>query len=333
MGKGTLKMLDRVKGSRFLLLLSEVPWSQVAFPLLTILPVAGFYIIKPARFEWAWAGHASLVYATFFVILVWLNYYFISKEQRAKTSIAWLGVILFLAGMYLYQLLLSGEALPQLILQAGKALGLSKWWLTDNWTTSIDFIVFTVYTIGLIISFYGVKSLKYFLWPVLYIVALIFAFLLDAAYPYADFILFQWWVPGIVFIVAHLLKAFGVNVTYGKNSLTTPRSGTVVIAWPCAGIHSLLIYTAVALSFLQSLNISRVRKIIYLSIGFFGTYIVNTLRIAAIIFACYYFNADIYLMHSYLGELFFIAWIVVFLFVVVMIERRKGKTKETPSVV
>lgn len=332
MGKGTLMVLERVKVSRFLLLLPGVPWSQVAFPLLTILPMVGFYLIKPARFEWAWAGHASLVYATFFVILVWLNYYFISKEQRAKTSIAWLGVIPFLAGMCLYQLLLSGKALPQLILQAGTALGLSKWWLTDNWTTSIDFIVFTVYITGLIISFYGVKSLKYFLWPILYMIALIAAFLLDAAYPYADFVLFQWWVPGIVLIVARLLQAFGVNVIYGKNSLTTPRTGTVIIAWPCAGIHSLLIYTAVAFSFLQFLNIPRIRKIVYLSIGFFGTYIVNALRIAAIIFACYYFNADIYLMHSYMGELFFIAWIVVFLFIVVMIERRMGKTKETPSV-
>jgi len=317
-------MLKRIKSSRFFLLLSRAPWSpQDAFPLLIILPLAGFYIIKPSSFEKMWVGYAALTYAAFFMILTWLYYRMVPKEKKAEIRVAWLVVILFVAGISVYQLLLYTTGLQQLILQAGAALGLSKWWLYDNWATSIDFSIFTVYAIGLMISFFGVKSLKFFLGPIIYSVALICVFLIDAAYPFTQFAIFQQWVPAIVFLVANLLRALRVNVTYSKDVLYTPKSGVIVIGWPCAGVHSLLIYTAVAYSFLQTLTISRVRKLIYLSIGFFGTYMMNILRIAVIIFGNYYFNWDIYTMHYYAGELFFITWIIVFFFVVVTIERRR----------
>jgi len=193
---------------------------------------------------------------------------------------------------------------------------------------SIDFIVFTVYAVGLITSFFGVKSLKYFLGPIIYSVALICVFLIDAAYPLTQFTIFQQWVPAIVFLVANLLRALRVNVTYSKDVLYTPKSGAIVIGWPCAGVHSLLIYTAVAYSFLQTLTISRVRKLIYLSIGFFGTYMTNILRIAVIIFGNYYFNWDIYMIHYYAGELFFIIWVVAFHG---GYDREKEETKQRPT--
>ena len=285
-----------------------------------------------------WIGHAALVYATFFVMLTWLHHRLVSKGQTAKTHIGWLGVTVFLAAISVYQLLLYSTELPQLISQAGALLlygtelpqlgKFLEWFIYNNWVTSIDFIVFTVYTVGLIIFFFGVKSLRYFLAPIIYSVALVCAFLVDAAYPNARTL--QWWIYGIVFLVANLLQIFRVNVTYSKDVLYT-KSGGVLVGWPCAGIHSLLIYTAVAYSFLQNLDISRLRKFIYLFLGLIGTYIVNILRIAAIIFGNYYFNWNIYMMHMYMGELFFIAWIVFFLFMVVMIERRRGKTKEAPS--
>jgi len=327
-------MLARVKNSRIFLLLSKVPLTpQDAFPLLVVIPLAGFYFIRPAiMFELTWIGYAALIYAAFFVILTWLYYRMAPKEEkRAETRVAWPQVILFLAGISVYQLLLYGTELPQLIYRAGVALGLRDAptpALSLNWTVSIDFIVFTVYTVGLTTSFFNVKSLKYFLGPIIYSVALISAFLIDAAYPLGKITVLQQWVPAIVFLVANFLRALRVNVTYSKDVLYTP-SGVIVVGWPCAGIHSLLIYTAVAYSFLQTLEISKVRKLIYLIIGFFGTYMINILRIAVIIFGNYYFNWDIYMMHYYAGELFFIVWIVVFLFLVIMTERRRVKAKKT----
>jgi len=329
-------MLAHVKNSRIFSFLWKVPWMpQDAFPILEVVSLAGFYFVRPAAmFEWMWVGYAALTYAAFFVVLTWLYYRIVSKEKRAETRVVWVGVISFLGGISVYQLLLYGTELPQLIYQAGSALGLRDAptpALSHNWMVSIDFIVFTVYAVGLITSFFGVKSLKYFLGPIIYSVALICVFLIDAAYPLTQFTIFQQWVPAIVFLVANLLRALRVNVTYSKDVLYTPKSGAIVIGWPCAGVHSLLIYTAVAYSFLQTLTISRVRKLIYLSIGFFGTYMTNILRIAVIIFGNYYFNWDIYMIHYYAGELFFIIWVVAFLFMVVTIERKKKPSKGQPT--
>lgn len=323
------RILARVKNSRFFLILSKAPLTQIAFPLLVILPVMGFYIIiQPDRFLKMWGGYATIVYTAFFVVLTWLHHYLISKEQSAKTHIVWLGAIVFIAGISVYQFLLYSTELPNLIHQAGAALGFMPHPWSWNWRISIDLIIFTVYMIGLIISFFGFKSLRYFLGPILYSFILICAFLIDAAYPLTQFTVFQWWVPGIVFLVANLLRIFGINVKYSKDVLYTPKSGPILIGWPCAGIHSLLIYTALAYSFLQNLNISRTRKLIYLSIGFLGTYMVNILRITAIVFTNYYFNVDIMTFHYYAGELFFIAWILVFLFAVVMVEKRIKRKME-----
>lgn len=321
------RILARLKDSRFLLTLSKVQWSQIAFPLLVILPLMGFYIIiPPDRFLKMWGGYFTIVYTAFFVVLTWLHNFLVSKEQSAKTHVVWLGVIVFIAGISVYQFLLYNTDLPILINQAGASLGFMPHPWSWNWRISIDLIIFMAYMIGLIIFFFSLKSLKYFLGPILYSAILVLALLVDAAYPL--FTVFQWWVPGIVFLVANLLRIFGVNVTYSKDVLYTPKSGPILIGWPCAGIHSLLIYTAVAYSFLQNLEISRVRKLIYLSMGFLGTYMVNILRIAAIVFANYYFNVDIMIFHYYAGELFFIAWILVFLFAVVMVERRRKRKME-----
>lgn len=330
-------MLERMRGSQFLLLLARARvllWTWLPFPLLVVLPVMGFYLLKPTLFQWVWVGYATLVYATFFLILTWLNYRLVSKEQTAKTRIPWLFVVPLLAAISIYQILLYSTALPQTLSQVGEVLGIqgSKY-LSQHWPILVDFSIFTVYTIGLITFFFGFKALKRFIGPIIYLVGFIGIVIIDIKYPFLDFVVLQQWVPVIVFIVAHFLRALGVNVTYGKNSLYTPRSGTVIIAWPCAGVHSLLIYTAVAYSFLQNLGISRTKKLIYVSLGFLGTYMVNILRVTAIIVSNHYFGVNINVAHSYMGELFFITWIMIFLFVVVMIERRKGKTKETPSVV
>ncbi len=328
-------MLARIKSSQLFSLLARskaLLWTWLPFPLLAVLPVMGFYLLKPTLFPWVWVGYASLIYATFFLILTWLNYRLISKEQTAKINIPWLYVVPLLAAISIYQILLYSTALPQMISQAGEALGIqgSKY-LSFHWPILIDFSIFTIYIIGLITSFFGVRALKFFVGPVIYLVSFICIVIIDIRYPFLDFVVLQRWVPVIVFIVAHLLRVLGVNVTYGENFLYNPRSGMVVIAWPCAGVHSLLIYTAVAYSFLQNLDISKTRKLIYVSLGFLGTYMVNILRVTAIIVSNYYFGVNVNVAHHYAGELFFVIWILVFLFLVVTIERRKQKKRsDTP---
>jgi exosortase/archaeosortase family protein len=54
------------------------------------------------------------------------------------------------------------------------------------------------------------------------------------------------------------------------------------IAWPCAGIESLLIFTAVSLLFLKRMNFSWKVKVGFFALGAFVTYFINVLRIVTI---------------------------------------------------
>lgn len=322
-------MLERFKTSRFFVFLKKVGWlPQDAFPLLMVLSVVGFYLINPDKFQTMWIGYAVFVYIAFFAVLTWLFYRQIPKKQAAESRVFWLGALSFFAGMCIYQMLIYIGVLPTYISQLGAALGIKGWYLDVSWPTTFDLLIFTTYLVGLIVSFFSVKSLRYFLGPVLYSGALVVFFVIDAVVPQNTFAdaAFEFFVPGLVSISAGLLHMLNVNMEIVGNGsimhITKPTgSAYVQVNWPCAGIHSLLIYTAIAVAFLQFLDISKMRKIIYASIGFFGTIFVNILRITSIVYAYYYFDVSIQTFHAYSGELFFISWMVIFLFAVTMVER------------
>ena len=85
------------------------------------------------------------------------------------------------------------------------------------------------------------------------------------------------------------------------------------IAWPCAGIESLLIFTAVALLFLKRMPISWKAKIGYFAFGAAVTYFINVLRIATIFTIGMEFGVNsnqVQMFHFYYGPLYSIAWIV-----------------------
>jgi exosortase/archaeosortase family protein len=87
------------------------------------------------------------------------------------------------------------------------------------------------------------------------------------------------------------------------------RTATFDIAWPCAGIESLLIFTVVALLFLKRMPISWKAKTAYFAVGVAVTYLINILRIATI-FTIGMNGGDVQLFHFYYGPLYSIAWIV-----------------------
>jgi exosortase/archaeosortase family protein len=85
------------------------------------------------------------------------------------------------------------------------------------------------------------------------------------------------------------------------------------IAWPCAGIESLLIFTAVALLFLKRMNISWKVKIGFFAFGAVVTYFINVLRIATIFSIGMQYGVDssqVQEFHFYYGPLYAMAWII-----------------------
>ena len=76
-----------------------------------------------------------------------------------------------------------------------------------------------------------------------------------------------------------------MNCAWNRKRHANPASdrplGTAkfAIAWPCAGIESLLIFTAVALLFLQRMPMSWKAKIGYFAVGAGITYFINVFEL------------------------------------------------------
>lgn len=144
---------------------------------------------------------------------------------------------------------------------------------------------------------------------------------IDNIYPYGQFTPFQLLVPTTATLAAAVLGVMGyqTNLTTSGSmprlTATDPtnplRTATFDIAWPCAGIESLLIFTVVALLFLKRMPISLKAKIGYFAVGAAVTYFINILRIITI-FTIGMNGGDVQLFHFYYGPLYSIAWIVAY---------------------
>jgi len=151
-------------------------------------------------------------------------------------------------------------------------------------------------------------------------------------------------------IMGYDVKIHNRIVLYDPN-VQSPRFPNIEVNWPCAGIQSLIIYTLVILLFIKNLKfkplelpvnvrrkfVSLIRpvvpawlfhlvslsylflktKIVLIAIffvGALGTFLVNVLRIVSIIVIMLNYGMDpAFLFHSYYGELYFLAWILIYL--------------------
>jgi thaumarchaeosortase len=164
---------------------------------------------------------------------------------------------------------------------------------------------------------------------------------IDNVFPYGAFTPFQLLVPTTASLAAITLGWMGYGTVLGTESSmptlqVTGPLGTAkfAIAWPCAGIESLLIFTAVALLFLQRIPMSWKAKIGYFAVGAGITYLINILRIDTIFTIGMQFGANsvqVQDFHFYYGPLYSIAWIVSYPLIIIVsrILWQKLKTERT----
>ncbi len=136
----------------------------------------------------------------------------------------------------------------------------------------------------------------------------------------------QGFVPFISSIVASVMQRIGyavqmVTLSDGSVQMLVNGHGFLVY-WPCAGVYSLFIYTFVILLFLKGFPMSLWGKLGCFVIGAIGTFFVNILRIVSIISITITSGDQTgEYFHNYYGELFFLAWIVLYLFALVFVQR------------
>ena len=307
--------------------------------LLKILPLIAFtfplvllYFLNPmdpylkvsvqTSFELMWKGRT---FQLFFIWLIALE--FILSWEAIKTKIdlknkaRFLGFTVALMLPTVYILLEYYVGLNDAIVS----------WSTQNGVTwagtmpiAIEYLVFSALFLLTAMSSFGRKGVIGFALPALFAALVGVIYTIDNVFPYGEFTPFQLLVPTTAALAAGVLGLMGYSTVSGIDTVTgmptldvsgAMGSAKFAIAWPCAGIESLLIFTAVALLFLKRMNISWKAKIGYFTVGALVTYFINVLRIATIFTIGMQFgvNSDeVNMFHFYYGPLYAMTWIVAY---------------------
>ena len=269
-------------------------------------------------FELMWKGRT---FQLFFIWLIALEFILswetikpkISKQNKAgllAVAIALLLPTLYVVSEYYFGV---NSAIAKAALQNGITFSYSM-------PLAIEYLVFSVLFCLTAFLYLGKKGLVGFALPALFVGLVGVIYTIDNVFPYGEFTPFQLLVPTTATLAAGVLGLMGYTTLQGtENGMPTLQvtgplgTAKFLIAWPCAGIESLLIFTAVALLFLQRMPISWKAKVGYFAVGATVTYFINVLRIATIFTIGTEFGINsnqVQMFHYYYGPLYSIAWIV-----------------------
>ena len=322
--------------------------SMKFLPFLSFIPpLLLLYFIDPPSFSLMYPGRAA------YIFFLWLSFleiilYWEKIQTREITKSKLVGTCL------IFSLFL----LPTMYLLAyiaiAKYLGIEQIFLISIYPSSpiarqmyfalsLEYIVLAVLFALVVLLAYKLRGILSLQTPAFFLGAMGLIFLVDWAYPGGNFTPFQVLVRPTAIAAAAILNTMGyetrlfeiVDPIYGPLSymrVYDPGTGSSTgfsIAWPCAGVESLLLYTLTILLFLQTLPASKRQKVIYFTAGFVVTYFVNILRIVTIFLIALNNDGDVWAFHNYYGWLYSVSWIVFYPLVITGCQRfltRRGKS-------
>lgn len=293
-------------------LLKLLPLMAFALPLLWL------YLLDAGSFELMWKGRTFQIFFMWLIVLE-LILGWDSIQPSHTTRLFSAKTIAFIAALLLptvYVVIANYLGLNTVISEASRQSGV-VWW--DSMTLSTEYLVFTVLFCVIVFLQFGKKGLKHFYVPAIFLGIVGVLYTIDNVFPYGQFTPFQLLVPTTANLAASMLNLLGYQTslattgTMPRLTVTDPansmRTATFDIAWPCAGIESLLIFTVVVLLFIKRMQIGKKAKLSYFAIGIAVTYSINILRIVTI-FTIGMNNGDVQLFHFYYGPLYSITWII-----------------------
>lgn len=300
---------------------------------LTIIILYSFY---PSSFELTWKGRMLYV---FFIWLVCLTFLLNWKgmSATAHTESKW-RIVFFVALMLvpsLYALASFYTGLNQQIIDVGRFLGVpygngfGSWFLEYSWLLSVEYVLFAGCLSVSILFIYNKQELKMLAVPVFFLWAIAAFYMLDTFFPYGTAKILEFFVPLTANSAARVLNFMGYpsettlfgNPLFGVGTvLTTSANESVfsaVVYWSSAGVHSMFIYSLAIVLFVKDTVWSFAWKTVVFAVGAVGTFFVNVLRIATIcVIGLNVGNQAAIHFHDYVGEFFFITWLLSYIAVV-----------------
>jgi len=309
-------------------------------------------------FDYTWKGRLFLFLFFWLFVLESLSGFKLLKERGIKSWSKLRLVAIFLCALIplIYVIGINFLGLDQIVLGAGEFVRLDYWkansifwsnFLHGDWPLSLEYVVFTVAFVATVLLAYGKKGLRTFSISVALVAGIAVVYMIDTMYPGGAFTPFQVLALPTSACAAALLQAIGMrfSLVFSPILSSTPVISTNVngsmistsIAWPCAGVQSLFLYTILILLLFKRSNISLFRKSVYFVIGAVGTYSVNVLRIVTYFVLLVNQGTDAALtFHNVYGELYFFAWILLYMLLIIGIQKyslvEKTKTAFTKIV-
>lgn len=299
--------------------------------LALIAPIALLYALYPNSFaqDPTWEGYwQGRLFYIFFLWLLLLET-ILSWDTLEKNKITRIGskrtVVLIMV-----------SALPMIYIIATNFLGanaiivdLAKQQnipFSNLIPLSVEYFIFAALFNVIILLMYGKQGIKTFSISALFLIIIGMLYTINDVYPFGTFTPFQLIVPTTASLAASVLNLTGYHTLWLGNQGGMPTyiawdahgnySVPFSIAWPCAGVESLLIYTAVILLFLRKSAIPLWHKAVYFVIGAIVTYFINILRIVSI-FVTSINHGDWMQFHNVIGPLYSISWIISYPLIII----------------
>ncbi len=293
-------------------------------------PILFALVAFPDTFSLSWnQGRGGYLFALAFVVaeLVGLKIQIPTKR---------LLVVIPLAAVTIAYLVGLEYGLREYIEESAKVYAVE---LIFSWTWMWDFIIMAIFVVASLFIFFGKKWIRIAPAGPIFLTGSAVILSLDAFFPYDTLGPLQYVVPPLLEINAWVITSLDLGIATARDNLLFLKGDHGAMAlqvfWPSAGVHSVIIYSLVMMAFLLKMNIPRNRKAIYFGIGIIGTIGVNMIRI---------FSLSVYALmvttnaqhweefHSVAGEIMFLPWLFVFLFVVMYIETKRLKKTEKTKV-
>jgi thaumarchaeosortase len=299
----------------------------------------GFY------FDYTWKGRLFLLFFLWLFILEdLLNSDKLSKkdlETKPRSRFKVLAIFVCALIPLIYIIGVNFLGLNQTIINVGEMLRGDYWrahspyWnliLEGDWPITLEYFVFTFSFLATTLLAYGKEGLRKFSITLALVAGISVIYLIDVMFPYGVFKPLQMLALPTAACAAALLDILGYVFTLsfspGLDAMPIIRAqadGQAVaigIAWPCAGVHSLFLYTLIILLLFKKSSISSFRKLLYFIVGAVGTYLVNVLRI--IVYFFIRVNEGLtaaQTFHDTYGELLFVVWILLYILLIICIQK------------
>jgi thaumarchaeosortase len=319
--------------------------------LLPILvPIVLLYARDPASFEGTWKGRSPYL----FFLWLYLTELLLHRDAVRVRSFRLLSIrrkLILLVAMLAptIYVLTAATAAAAPIVELGRVLGVPSGgrygdgFLVFHWPLSLEFLVLTLAYLTVTWSWGDWQAVNRLSIALFFLSGIAVFFTLDTLFPFGVLTALQQFVPVTVNASAWLLDRIGYVtrvIPIADGSVlwvqSAERRFLVTVYWPCAGIHSLAIYTFTLLLFLRDMAIPAARKLVYFAGGAVGTFTVNVLRIVSICqLGVTIGPSEASKFHDLYGEMFFLIWLVLYVVAISVVEwgwtrRRAGSVASPP---